>query len=715
RFVGLGAIAAGTEALDAPLPAITPGKLAEAIREAQKAYSAVLIEAEFDDLHDRDFTGQGAPDIDKFSGRFQYIGEGRRWRVEYDSMMPSSGPRRLIADRWTSGFDGEGHYLWNVRSNEVTLGSSEISATTLVPKALFWPEGTYLEQMLAEPGMDVGQTTVDGARCYVVKQESMVDGAEWRTEFWVSPRQGHLLAGVTLARNGRVYATYRLGDFREVGRGRWVPHRIVRESLSLKKDGTSRLSLRREARIARFEADRTFAPADFQLRMPLNVFVNDLRLGYAYYNDPWWPEIGKLLLGHYDWPRTDLTPLQQVASHGGEAVEGKEAPPVEAARWINEGPVDLERLRGKVVLLNFTALAANRDAVPSLRKLAETYKTAGLEVVTILGSQDDPDDAREYVRELGIKGPVAIDLPHKKSLGATRAAFGMKGEVSTFLVDHSGDVHRIVPGSVVETVVRLLGEAGARNVKSLYAVQAESPLGKADGLNKEPEIRQNPATHAEFTQAMADSINRFWPGWREKADKTGKLVGAVVDGQGKPVLGARVKVTPITYVAPFGNSRQGFNTKPCPIVASGPDGRYVIPDLCKGNYVLDVTAPGLAAVERMAVILPTPGETSLAIVMGQADSIVGRLRNKEGRPLAGASVSISDRHIPHPDGTTTYHNGFLEMKLTDAEGRFRFGGLPEGAYSVEAKADGLAGETRRDVQAGTGDLEFTLGKSDTPH
>jgi hypothetical protein len=69
---------------------------------------------------------------------------------------------------------------------------------------------------------------------------------------------------------------------------------------------------------------------------------------------------------------------------------------------------------------------------------------------------------------------------------------------------------------------------------------------------------------------------------------------------------------------------------------------------------------------------------------------------------------LSDHHLPHPDGTETFFNGFLEGKVTDAEGRFRFQGLPEGTFTLRVMGAGFAEEKRENVPAGTTDLELTI-------
>ena len=97
--------------------------------------------------------------------------------------------------------------------------------------------------------------------------------------------------------------------------------------------------------------------------------------------------------------------------------------------------------------------------------------------------------------------------------------------------------------------------------------------------------------------------------------------------------------------------------------------------------------------------------------MAPGDTISGRVVDASGKPIAAADATISERRLPHPDGTETTFPGFLEMKLTDREGRFRFQRLEEGNYTLRFAADGFEPQTRERVTAGSlGRLEVVLAR-----
>jgi len=85
------------------------------------------------------------------------------------------------------------------------------------------------------------------------------------------------------------------------------------------------------------------------------------------------------------------------------------------AEWLNSEPLQLARLRGKVVLVEFWAYECvnclnSREWVESI---ARTRADAGLVVVAVhtpeLRAERSPDNVRAAVARLGIRYPVMID------------------------------------------------------------------------------------------------------------------------------------------------------------------------------------------------------------------------------------------------------------------------------------------------------------------
>ena len=119
--------------------------------------------------------------------------------------------------------------------------------------------------------------------------------------------------------------------------------------------------------------------------IPYGVDVTDRRLGSSYHNDPWWPEVGAMLREKFGWPPPDFSPLANLGSPSEKKLDGKEAPPLRVATWLNSKPLDLGTLRGKVVLLEFWNVSTpfQRPIVPALRELYSVYHPAGLEIIAV--------------------------------------------------------------------------------------------------------------------------------------------------------------------------------------------------------------------------------------------------------------------------------------------------------------------------------------------
>ena len=105
-----------------------------------------------------------------------------------------------------------------------------------------------------------------------------------------------------------------------------------------------------------------------------------------------------------------------------------------ARKDLNGAQIDLKRLRGKVVLLNFWATwcAPCQIEMPVFAQWQQKYGLDGLQVIGI-SMDDDPTPARKLVLKLNLNYPVAMgDAALGKRYG------GVLGLPLTFLIDRSG-------------------------------------------------------------------------------------------------------------------------------------------------------------------------------------------------------------------------------------------------------------------------------------
>jgi peroxiredoxin len=112
-------------------------------------------------------------------------------------------------------------------------------------------------------------------------------------------------------------------------------------------------------------------------------------------------------------------------------------------------PVQLSKLKGKVVAVNFWATWCGpcRAEIPGFVKAYEKYQSKGLEIVGISMDRVGKDAVHEFVKKNGITYPVAIDMsqtPQKYG--------GVSGIPTTFIVDREGKVAKQHVGYMDQTM-----------------------------------------------------------------------------------------------------------------------------------------------------------------------------------------------------------------------------------------------------------------------
>jgi peroxiredoxin len=163
----------------------------------------------------------------------------------------------------------------------------------------------------------------------------------------------------------------------------------------------------------------------------------------------------------------------------GEELIGTRALEWSGAQWIQGGPLALEGLRGRVVLVRWwTAPDCPLCAgtAPSLNAFHDQYKERGLVVVGFYHHKSDAplreEDVVEHKARFGFAFPVAID-PAWKTLRAWWLSGPARDYTSvSFLIDRKGVIQYIHPGGkyargdkehdeVKATIEKLLAEPAA--------------------------------------------------------------------------------------------------------------------------------------------------------------------------------------------------------------------------------------------------------------
>jgi thiol-disulfide isomerase/thioredoxin len=167
--------------------------------------------------------------------------------------------------------------------------------------------------------------------------------------------------------------------------------------------------------------------------------------------------------------------LQQGADEPKPSLDG-------AVGWINSGPIDLESLKGKIVLLDFwTYCCINcHHILPDLEKLEKKY---GKELVVIgvhsgkFDAERNTENIRKKVAEYRIKHPVANDAEMR-----IWERFGVSGWPTLALIDpdgnfvgaRSGEGHYALFDKVIGQLANDFRKAGKLNEKPIQFASEES-------------------------------------------------------------------------------------------------------------------------------------------------------------------------------------------------------------------------------------------------
>jgi len=132
---------------------------------------------------------------------------------------------------------------------------------------------------------------------------------------------------------------------------------------------------------------------------------------------------------------------------------GRPAAGFSVEHWINSPPLELEQLRGQVVLVRFwTAPGCRfcRATAPALNDLHARYAARGLRVIGFYHHKSDaplvPKDVERYAREFGFRFPVAIDPDWRTLRAWWLSKTDHRFTSVSFLIDRRGVIRHIHPG-----------------------------------------------------------------------------------------------------------------------------------------------------------------------------------------------------------------------------------------------------------------------------
>ena len=137
------------------------------------------------------------------------------------------------------------------------------------------------------------------------------------------------------------------------------------------------------------------------------------------------------------------------------------APSFAGGNWINSDPLTLEKLRGRVVLVEFWTFGCYncRNTLPSVKEWDTRYRDRGLTLVGVHTPETDSeyviDNVRREVPSLGIKYPVVTDNEYK-----TWKAYNVEAWPTIFVLDKQGRIRWLHVGEgryeETESVIKTL-------------------------------------------------------------------------------------------------------------------------------------------------------------------------------------------------------------------------------------------------------------------
>lgn len=174
-----------------------------------------------------------------------------------------------------------------------------------------------------------------------------------------------------------------------------------------------------------------------------------------------------------------------------------------AVEWMNSGPLSMDQLSGKVVLVEFWTYSCINciRTIPYVRGWAEKYKDQGL---VVIGShtpefafEKKSENVRRAVAGFGIKFPVAIDNNY-----AIWRAFGNRYWPANYLIDAKGHIRYVHfgegnYGKTEQAIQDLLRESG-RDSASAGTID---PTGKGTEAVADFQHVQSEETYLGFKNA----------------------------------------------------------------------------------------------------------------------------------------------------------------------------------------------------------------------
>ena len=329
-----------------------------------------------------------------------------------------------------------------------------------------------------------------------------------------------------------------------------------------------------------------------------------------------------------------------------------------------------------------------------------------------ISSQDTNAEGRFIIRGIPQNQAVAtLTVSHPQYQPQTRPDVNMLEGLQTFILKRANNVILSVTWKLDGTPVEYYAYKVfcKSSINELY-VDAEKQVPHLETKNGQTAIADlsSGSWHVEVTVTDPDGNPtdlRSSADFRLDAGQQGLVISVAMDG-GRRISGSVVMEKAggelasgalIEFIPPSA----GFGRFPTldapfkfPSAVTGEDGAFSFEGMPPGRYTIQARKDTIRTPQAVDIDVPYNADPApVEIVLIQGGVIYGTISGKDAAPLSGAYIAISEQRLNA--------DGWLEKNFqSDADGKYRFEGLPAGAHYIWVSGDGVFESRMVDLEAG---------------
>lgn len=326
--------------------------------------------------------------------------------------------------------------------------------------------------------------------------------------------------------------------------------------------------------------------------------------------------------------------------------------------------------------------------------------------------EDTNAEGRFIIRGIPPQQAVAtLTVSHPQYQPQTRTDVNMLEGLQTFILKRANNVILSVTWKLDGTPVEYYAWKVFRksSIQGLY-IDAEKQVAHLETKDGRTPISDLPSGswHVEVTVTDPDGKPTDLRGSADfelDAGQQGLLVPVAMDGGrrisgrvvmekagGESAAGAQIEFIPPS--AGFGRFPSPNAPFKFPSAVTGEDGAFSFDGMPPGHYTIQARKDTVRTPQAVDIVVPYDADPApVEIVLIQGGVIYGTITGKDSAPLSGAHIAISEQRL-NADGWL--HNAIQ----SDAEGTYRFEGLPAGAHYIWVSRDGVFESRMVDLEAG---------------